>query len=229
MFQHDDWKASTAARAKLPDAIAHRGAFSLPADQLDAMLAPMGERLETSRVRWRCSMCCCGAMRANCRLYYLSNMPPPYALENAMRSSAFRRRHLLGRREVHQAAARDFRTAGAASQPRRRMRTIELLVKPPTSGSAGLPAAIHYAPARSTGATGTTCLSTRTGIKLALQRRRLNLEQHIVRRGAQAKHPKLFAVRHCRRYDFPNGRERQARIGVVGPDPGHGPTTRTRR
>ncbi|MBO9516269.1 MAG: HAD family phosphatase [Variovorax sp.] len=82
MFHHEDWLGFDRGTHSLDDAIGRMALrLSLPGDRLHAVLAPMGERLEPipatidvlARLRERRD-----AGEA-LRLYYLSNMPVPYA------------------------------------------------------------------------------------------------------------------------------------------------------
>jgi putative hydrolase of the HAD superfamily len=82
IFSHDDWLDFDRGRSTLDEAIASIAArLDLPAAQLDSMLSPVGERMapiaETvallARLRERRDR------DGSLRLYYLSNMPSPYA------------------------------------------------------------------------------------------------------------------------------------------------------
>ena len=82
MFHHEDWLGFDRGTHSLEDAIGRMALrLSLPAERLDTMLAPMGERLEPIAV----TIELLGTLRARrdageaLRLYYLSNMPAPYA------------------------------------------------------------------------------------------------------------------------------------------------------
>jgi putative hydrolase of the HAD superfamily len=82
MFHHEDWLGFDRGTHSLDDAIGRMALrLSLPADRLDEALAPMGERLEPIAV----TLELLAGLRArrdagdDLRLYYLSNMPAPYA------------------------------------------------------------------------------------------------------------------------------------------------------
>lgn len=94
LFHHDDWTGFDCGTRSLDDAIARMAArLSLPADRLHAMLGTLGERLEAIDV----TADMLGQLFAHrdagqpLRLYYLSNMPAPYA-------RAVERRHAFMRR-----------------------------------------------------------------------------------------------------------------------------------
>lgn len=82
MFHHEDWVAFDRGTRELPDVVAAMARrLALPADVLHGFLAPIGERLmpiTTSvdlleRLRQRRDS------RGDVHLYYLSNMPSPFA------------------------------------------------------------------------------------------------------------------------------------------------------
>lgn len=82
MFHHEDWLGFDRGTHSLDDAIGRMALrLSLPADRLNQVLAPMGERLEPIPV----TIELLARLRARrdagepLRLYYLSNMPSPYA------------------------------------------------------------------------------------------------------------------------------------------------------
>jgi putative hydrolase of the HAD superfamily len=82
MFHHEDWLGFDRGTHSLEDAIGRMALrLSLPADRLSTTLAPMGERLEPIAV----TIELLAELRARrdageaLRLYYLSNMPVPYA------------------------------------------------------------------------------------------------------------------------------------------------------
>jgi putative hydrolase of the HAD superfamily len=93
MFHHEDWLGFDRGTHGLDDAIGRMALrLSLPADRLDAALAPMGERLEPiaathellDQLRLRRDA------GEDLRLYYLSNMPSPYARVLEARHAFFR-------------------------------------------------------------------------------------------------------------------------------------------
>lgn len=82
MFHHEDWAAFDRGTRELPDVVASMARrLALPADLLHGFLAPIGERLlpiettvallEQLQQRRR--------SRGDVHLYYLSNMPSPFA------------------------------------------------------------------------------------------------------------------------------------------------------
>ncbi len=82
MFHHEDWLGFDRGTHSLDDAIGRMALrLSLPADRLGEALAPMGERLEPIPVM----VDLLASLRARrdagekLGLYYLSNMPAPYA------------------------------------------------------------------------------------------------------------------------------------------------------
>jgi putative hydrolase of the HAD superfamily len=82
MFDHEDWLGFDRGTHGLDDAIGRIALrLSLPVEKLDAVLAPMGERLAPIEV----TVELLAGLRARrdagdpIRLYYLSNMPSPYA------------------------------------------------------------------------------------------------------------------------------------------------------
>ena len=82
MFHHEDWLGFDRGTHSLDDAIGRMALrLALPADRLSEVLAPMGERLEPIPV----TVELLASLRArrdageDLRLYYLSNMPSPYA------------------------------------------------------------------------------------------------------------------------------------------------------
>jgi putative hydrolase of the HAD superfamily len=93
MFHHEDWQGFDRGTHGLDDAIGRMALrLSLPADRLDAALAPMGERLEPIPATFELL----DRLRAlrdageDLRLYYLSNMPSPYARVLETRHGFFR-------------------------------------------------------------------------------------------------------------------------------------------
>jgi putative hydrolase of the HAD superfamily len=94
LFHHDDWTGFDRGTRSLDDAIARMAVrLSLPADRLDAMLGTLGERLEAIDVTVELVGRLFERRDAgeNLKLYYLSNMPAPYA-------RAVERRHGFMRR-----------------------------------------------------------------------------------------------------------------------------------
>ena len=82
MFHHEDWLGFDRGTHSLDDAIGRMALrLSLPSDRLGEVLAPMGERLEPIGV----TVDLLAKLRdrrdagEDLRLYYLSNMPEPYA------------------------------------------------------------------------------------------------------------------------------------------------------
>jgi putative hydrolase of the HAD superfamily len=82
MFHHEDWLGFDRGTHSLDDAIGRMALrLSLPSDRLSDVLAPIGERLEPIAV----TVDLLASLRArrdageDLRLYYLSNMPSPYA------------------------------------------------------------------------------------------------------------------------------------------------------
>ncbi|RZL95492.1 MAG: HAD family phosphatase [Variovorax sp.] len=93
MFHHEDWLGFDRGTHSLDDAIGRMALrLSLPADRLGDVLAPMGERLAPIDV----TVELLAQLRArrdageDLRLYYLSNMPSPYARVLEVRNSFFR-------------------------------------------------------------------------------------------------------------------------------------------
>lgn len=94
LFHHDDWTSFDCGTRTLDDAIARMAArLSLPAEPLHAMLGNLGERLEAIEVTVDMLEQLFAHREAGqpLRLYYLSNMPAPYA-------RAVERRHAFMRR-----------------------------------------------------------------------------------------------------------------------------------
>ncbi|HEY2254506.1 MAG TPA: HAD family phosphatase [Variovorax sp.] len=92
MFHHEDWLGFDRGTHSLDDAIGRMAMrLALPADRLGEVLAPMGERLEPIAV----TVELLGRLRArrdageDLRLYYLSNMPVPYARVLEVRHAFF--------------------------------------------------------------------------------------------------------------------------------------------
>jgi putative hydrolase of the HAD superfamily len=92
MFHHEDWLGFDRGTHSLDDAIGRMALrLALPADRLSEVLAPMGERLEPIAV----TVELLAGLRArreageDLRLYYLSNMPSPYARVLEYRHSFF--------------------------------------------------------------------------------------------------------------------------------------------
>jgi putative hydrolase of the HAD superfamily len=82
MFHHEDWLGFDRGTHSLDDAIGRMALrLSLPADRLSEVLAPMGERLEPIAVTVELLAMLRARRQAgdDLRLYYLSNMPEPYA------------------------------------------------------------------------------------------------------------------------------------------------------
>lgn len=82
MFGHEDWLGFDRGTAELPDVIARMAArLGLEEAELDAMLSPIGERMAPISE----TVGLLGELRArrdageDLRLFYLSNMPAPYA------------------------------------------------------------------------------------------------------------------------------------------------------
>ncbi|KWT97373.1 MULTISPECIES: HAD-IA family hydrolase [unclassified Variovorax] len=93
MFHHEDWLGFDRGTHSLEDAIGRMALrLSLPVERLNTTLAPVGERLEPIDV----TIELLGALRARrdageaLRLYYLSNMPAPYARVLEQRHEFFR-------------------------------------------------------------------------------------------------------------------------------------------
>jgi putative hydrolase of the HAD superfamily len=93
MFHHEDWLGFDRGTHSLDDAIGRMALrLSLPVDRLNEALAPMGERLEPIAV----TIDLLDGLRArrdageHLRLYYLSNMPVPYARVLEERHAFFR-------------------------------------------------------------------------------------------------------------------------------------------
>ncbi|CAN7257808.1 HAD family phosphatase [Variovorax paradoxus] len=94
LFHHDDWMSFDCGMRSLDEAIARMARrLSLPAARLDAMLGTLGERLEPIAVTVELLEGLFARREAGeaLRLYYLSNMPAPYA-------RAVERRHGFMRR-----------------------------------------------------------------------------------------------------------------------------------
>lgn len=94
LFHHDDWTSFDCGTRTLSDAIARMSArLSLPSEPLHAMLEGLGERLEPIGVTVDMLEQLIAHREAGqpLRLYYLSNMPAPYA-------RAIERRHAFMRR-----------------------------------------------------------------------------------------------------------------------------------
>ncbi len=94
LFHHDDWLSFDRGTRSLDEAIARMARrLALPADKLDAMLRTLGERLEPIAVTVELLDGLFARRDAGeaLRLYYLSNMPGPYA-------RAIERRHAFMRR-----------------------------------------------------------------------------------------------------------------------------------
>lgn len=93
MFHHEDWLGFDRGTHSLDDAIGRMALrLSLPVDRLNEALAPMGERLEPIAVTLELLD---GLRRRrdageDLRLYYLSNMPAPYARVLEERHAFFR-------------------------------------------------------------------------------------------------------------------------------------------
>jgi putative hydrolase of the HAD superfamily len=94
LFHHDDWLSFDCGTRSLDEAIARMALrLSLPGEKLDAMLGTLGERLEPIAVAVELleGLFARRAAGEALRLYYLSNMPAPYA-------RAIERRHAFMRR-----------------------------------------------------------------------------------------------------------------------------------
>jgi putative hydrolase of the HAD superfamily len=94
LFHHDDWLSFDCGTRSLDEAIARMALrLSLPGEKLDAMLGTLGERLESIAVTVELleGLFARRAAGEGLRLYYLSNMPAPYA-------RAIERRHAFMRR-----------------------------------------------------------------------------------------------------------------------------------
>ena len=94
LFHHDDWLSFDCGTRSLDEAIARMALrLSLPGEKLDAMLGTLGERLEPIAVTVELleGLFARRAAGEALRLYYLSNMPAPYA-------RAIERRHAFMRR-----------------------------------------------------------------------------------------------------------------------------------
>lgn len=94
LFHHDDWMSFDCGMRSLDEAIARMARrLSLPAARLDAMLGTLGERLEPIAATAELLDGLFARREAGeaLRLYYLSNMPAPYA-------RAVERRHGFMRR-----------------------------------------------------------------------------------------------------------------------------------
>lgn len=82
MFHHEDWLGFDRGTHSLDDAIGRMALrLSLPADRLDEALSPIGERLEPIAVTVELLAALHARREAGeeLALYYLSNMPAPYA------------------------------------------------------------------------------------------------------------------------------------------------------
>ena len=87
MFHHEDWVAFDRGMRELPDVVAAMARrLALPADVLHGFLAPIGERLMpiATSVALLEQLQQRRANRGDVHLYFLSNMPSPFArvLEN---------------------------------------------------------------------------------------------------------------------------------------------------
>jgi putative hydrolase of the HAD superfamily len=94
LFHHDDWLSFDCGTRSLDEAIARMALrLSLPSEKLEAMLGTLGERLEPIAVTVELldGLFARRAAGEALRLYYLSNMPAPYA-------RAIERRHAFMRR-----------------------------------------------------------------------------------------------------------------------------------
>ena len=126
MFHHEDWLGFDRGTHSLDDAIGRMALrLALPADRLSDVLAPMGERLEPIAV----TVDLLASLRArrdageDLRLYYLSNMPAPYARVLEYRHAFFRWfdggifsgdvRVIKPQREIYEMLAERFRLKGA--------------------------------------------------------------------------------------------------------------------
>ena len=93
MFHHEDWLGFDRGTHTLDDAIGRMALrLSLPADRLSNVLAPIGERLEPIAVTVNLLASLRDRRDAgeDLRLYYLSNMPEPYARVLEYRHAFFR-------------------------------------------------------------------------------------------------------------------------------------------
>ena len=82
LFHHDDWLGFDCGTHSLEDAMTRMARrLSLPLDALDAMLSPLGGRLAPIDVTVRLleHLMSHRDAGADVRVYYLSNMPAPYA------------------------------------------------------------------------------------------------------------------------------------------------------
>jgi putative hydrolase of the HAD superfamily len=82
MFHHEDWLGFDRGTHSLADAIGRMALrLSLPVHRLDEALAPMGERLDPIGVTLDllASLCARRDAGEDLRIYFLSNMPSPYA------------------------------------------------------------------------------------------------------------------------------------------------------
>lgn len=94
MFQHDDWLSFDCGTRSLDEAIGRMAQrLTLPREKLEAMLGPLGERLAPIAVTVELLEALMARRETGeaLRLYYLSNMPAPYA-------RALERRHAFMRR-----------------------------------------------------------------------------------------------------------------------------------
>ena len=124
MFHHEDWLGFDRGTHSLDDAIGRMALrLSLPAERLGDVLAPMGERLEPIAV----TVELLAQLRVrrdageDLRLYYLSNMPSPYARVLEVRHAFFRWfdggifsgdvRMIKPQREIYELLAQRYRLA----------------------------------------------------------------------------------------------------------------------
>jgi len=94
LFHHDDWLGFDRGTRGLDEAIARMAArLSLPAERLEAMLGSLGERLEPieGTVALFEELVARRDGGEPLRLYYLSNMPAPYARAIEQRHAFMRR------------------------------------------------------------------------------------------------------------------------------------------
>ena len=81
-FQHEDWLNFDCGIRSVEEVVARTSArLALPADRVHDLVAPLGERLEPIResVELLTGLKARRDERGDVRLYYLSNMPVPYA------------------------------------------------------------------------------------------------------------------------------------------------------
>ncbi|MDM0105510.1 HAD family phosphatase [Variovorax sp. J22R24] len=126
MFHHEDWLGFDRGTHGLDDAIGRMALrLALPADRLSEVLAPIGERLEPIAV----TVDLLAALRArrdageDLRLYYLSNMPSPYARVLEYRHAFFQWfdggifsgdvRMIKPQREIYELLAERYRLTGS--------------------------------------------------------------------------------------------------------------------